>query len=88
MNLCLTCSKDYKLLRGNDVIWQQFVNGIMKADALSCGAVEIPIGGASIAFTATHIAEVQEIFRSEGWGEKAPVRKPIKGNSVDDEVDD
>lgn len=85
LSLCLNCSKDYKLLRNNEIIWQQFVNSIMGANPLSDGTVEILIGGVSVTFTATHLAEIQEIFRNEGWGDKAPKRKPVLGSSESDE---
>lgn len=88
LNLCLNCSKDYKLLRNNEIIWQQFVKSIMGANPLKDGAVEIPIGGESVTFTATHLAEVQEIFRNEGWGDKTPKRKPVLGNSDGNEDDE
>ena len=85
LNLCLECSKDYKLLRNNEVIWQQFVESIMSADVIKEGAITIPIGGESITFTATHLAEVQEIFKNEGWGKNAPVRKPILGSTTEND---
>ena len=88
LNLCLNCSKDYKLLRNNEVIWQQFVKNIMNANIWHLGSIEIPIGGFSITFTATHLAEVQEILKNEGWGEEAPKRKPVLGNSTGDEGED
>ena len=85
LSLCLNCSKDYKLLRNNEIIWEQFVRSIMGANPLSDGVFEISIGGESVTFTATHLAEIQEIFRKEGWGDKAPKRKPVLGNSESDE---
>ena len=85
LNLCLNCSKDYILLRYNDVIWQQFIDNIMAADIRSEGSIDVPIGTGSITFTATHLAEVQEIFRNEGWGDSAPRRIPTKGSSIEDE---
>ncbi len=85
LSLCLTCSKDYTLLRYNDVIWGQFIRTIMTTDVSTSGAHEIPIGDQTITFTATHLAEVQEIFKNQGWGKDAPSRKPQLGKSVDDE---
>lgn len=85
LNLCLTCSKDYTLLRNNDAIWQQFVENIINADVMSGGNVDIPIGAGSITFTATHLAEIQEILKNEGWGSNAPRRKPVKGTSEEDD---
>ena len=85
LSLCLQCSKDYILLRNNNVIWKQFIDCIMNVDVLADSVFEIPIGGKTVTFTATHLAEIQEIFKNEGWGDKAPKRKPIKGKSIDDE---
>ena len=88
LNLCLNCSKDYKLLRNNEVIWQQFLSNIMKINPMTDGSFEVPIGSSSksITFTATHLAEVQEIFKNEGWGANAPKRKPILGQSERDDM--
>ncbi len=85
LSLCLNCSKDYKLLRNNNIIWKQFVNCIMNVNVLADSAFEIPIGGKTVTFTATHLAEIQEIFKNEGWGDRAPRRKPIIGKSIDNE---
>ncbi len=50
--------------------------------------LKFSIGGdETITFTATHLAEIQEIFKNQGWGAKAPKRKPVLGNSVDNEVE-
>ena len=57
----------------------------MGADIRSEGSIDVPIGTGSITFTATHLAEVQEIFRNEGWGDSAPRRIPTKGSSIEDE---
>lgn len=65
LNLCLTCSKDYIYLRNNQVAWQNFVKAIKKADVSKGDNIEIPIGDKTITFTATHLAEIQEIFRLE-----------------------
>ena len=76
LNLCLNCSKDYMVLRHNGVIWRNFINSIMAVNPLDAGLFEIPIGdNNTIAFTATHLAEIQEIFKTEGWGINAPKRK-------------
>ena len=85
--ISITCSKDYILLRHNDILWQSFINQIMAVNPLSAGSFEIPIGALSVTFTATHLAEIQEIFKNQGWGAKAPKRKAVLGNSVDDEVE-
>ncbi len=76
LSLCLQCSKDYILLRNNKAIRQRFVQNIMKADVANVGTCEIGIGeDRSITFTATHLAEIQEIFRQQGWGDNAPRRQ-------------
>ena len=86
--LCLNCSKDYILLRNNEEIWKQFLHRIMGADPMHSGIVEIPLGDGNITFTSVHLAEVQEIFKNEGWGEDAPKRKPKMGHSINDEDED
>ena len=85
LSLCLTCSKDYVFLRYNDVIWSQFIKTLMSTDVSTAGSFEIPIGDQTITFTAIHLAEVQEIFKNQGWGNNAPTRKPKLGSSVEDE---
>lgn len=50
--------------------------------------IEIPIASSTITFTGTHLAEIQEIFNFQGWGENAPKRNPILGNSDGGEEDD
>lgn len=73
--LCPTCSKDYILLRNNKYVWNQFIENIMNMDISEEGRDDVEIGGRSISFTATHLAEIQEIFRNQGYGKNAPVRK-------------
>lgn len=87
LNLCLTCSKDYIFMRYNDIIWNDFITEIMKVNPTGAGKFEIPIGDSTITFTATHLAEVQEIFRVQGWGKKAPKRVPKLGKSIEDQTE-
>ena len=84
-SLCVHCSKDYILLRHSDVVWKNFISQIVSANVMESGVVEIPIADRIIAFTATHLAEIQEIFDAQGWGVTAPKRKPIMGKSEADE---
>ena len=88
LNLCLNCSKDYILRRNNDVLWNKFITAILSANPLGRGTVDIPIGDKTVTFTATHLAEVREILRTEGWGKNAPQRKPELGTSPEDEDPD
>lgn len=63
LSLCLTCSKDYILLRNNKAVWEHFLRDIKEAEIEGEETVEIEIGGEqSICFTGTHIAEIQAIF--------------------------
>lgn len=63
LSLCLTCSKDYILLRNNKAIWEHFLRDIKKAEIEGEETVEIEIGGdQTISFTGVHIAEIQAIF--------------------------
>ena len=86
LNLCLTCSKDYIELRNNNALWGQFIAGIMNTNPMNADCFDIRIGDSTITFTATHLAEVQEILKQEGWGKKAPKRKPKLGDSREDEL--
>lgn len=87
LNLCLNCSKDYIYMRNNDVIWKEFVSSIMNMKISNAGKCEIPMGDKTITFTDMHLAEVQEILRTQGWGNKAPKRFPKLGNSVEDQTE-
>jgi hypothetical protein len=62
LSLCLTCSKDFVLLRNNKTVWQRFIEATKTANVENCGNLEIEIGDKTIAFTATHLAEIQEIL--------------------------
>jgi hypothetical protein len=59
----LTCSKDYILARNNKAIWKRFVEAIEDADVSSKETVEVEMGDKTITFTATHLAEIQEILK-------------------------
>jgi hypothetical protein len=63
LSLCLTCSKDYILARNNKAIWKRFVEAIEDADVSSKETVEVEMGDKTITFTATHLAEIQEILK-------------------------
>lgn len=62
--LCLDCSKRFKLMRGNPDIIKTFYKNIRHADLQSASAIKVPIGNADIRFTQTHLAEIQEILKS------------------------
>jgi hypothetical protein len=85
LSFCLHCSKDYILLRNNEVVWRKFIDEIMSADATEDGVIDISIDNRTISFTATHLAEIQEIFKTQGWGENAPKREPKLGKSEGNE---
>lgn len=87
LNLCLTCSKDYLDLRHNDIIWNNFISCIMRTNVTTSGRYDIPIGDKIISFTATHLAEVQEIFKAQGWPDRTPKRIPKLGKSVEDQTE-
>lgn len=65
LSLCLNCSKDYILLRNNIVIWKRFVVDIQCTEVKELDKVEIKMADRSITFTATHLAEIQEIMQAE-----------------------
>lgn len=85
LTLCLHCSKDYILLRNNEIVWRKFIDEIMSANAMEVGAIDIPIADRTIRFTATHLAEIQEVFKIQGWGKNAPKREPKLGKSEENE---
>lgn len=62
--LCLECSKLFEALRDNPKIREEYIKAICSADVSSAGKIEIPVGHEnSLTFTATHLAEVQEILK-------------------------
>lgn len=61
--LCLECSKRFEALREKEIIRNQYMKAIRFADVTKSGKVEIPIGEETITFTATHLAEVQELLK-------------------------
>lgn len=62
--LCLECSKRFELMRENRSIRDDYLNAIRDAKISDEGKVEIPVGQEDIlTFTATHLAEIQEILR-------------------------
>lgn len=65
LSLCLNCSKDYKLLRNNKCVWEKFIKNILETDVENEETVEVEIGGRTLAFTATHLAEIQTILELE-----------------------
>lgn len=62
LSMCLTCSKDFVLLRNNRAVWERFIQEIKDANVENRSNAEIEIGDRTIAFTATHLAEIQEIL--------------------------
>jgi hypothetical protein len=65
VSLCLDCSKKLKIMRYNSEIMDQFYACIQNADVQSLEAIAIPIGNVDIKFTQTHLAEIQEILKSD-----------------------
>lgn len=63
--LCLECSKRFEALREKDDIREEYLKAIRGAIISQGGKEEIPIGHeVSLTFTATHLAEVQEILKN------------------------
>lgn len=65
--LCLNCSKTFEKLRGIDSVREDFFDALRTADIQSPEPIEIPIGNMYISFTQTHLAEIQEILKSEKY---------------------
>lgn len=63
--LCLECSKKFKIMRQNRGIMEQFYSDVKMSDIQSDEAISVPIGNADIRFTQTHLAEIQEILKSD-----------------------
>ena len=63
LSLCLQCSKDYLLARNNKKVWVDFLNQIENADIANEDTIDIQISEYTITFTATHLAEIQEIIK-------------------------
>ena len=62
--LCLECSKRFEALREKNNIREAYLNEIRSKVIQSEGIVEIPVGRENkLTFTATHLAEVQEILK-------------------------
>ena len=66
LSLCLNCSKDYVIYRNSGTVWKNFITDLMSIDPTTTGLYRIPLGTKELYFTATHIAEVQEIIKVEG----------------------
>ncbi|MBQ4446971.1 MAG: hypothetical protein II897_01585 [Clostridia bacterium] len=61
--LCLECSKKFESMRGDKSTRLDFIESIKKAAISSEGKIAVPIGKKErITFTATHLAEIQEIL--------------------------
>ena len=63
--LCLECSTYFKAYRSNDSKREVFLQRLREADTSDKGIVEINLDDENtITFTATHLAEIQEILES------------------------
>lgn len=63
--LCLECSKQFEQIRANELIMDEFYDHIISAPTDTSEPVAIPIGSCELLFTQTHLAEIQEILRTE-----------------------
>ena len=62
--LCLNCSKYFKSLRASDYKRKAYIEKIKKTDIQNQGNIAISIDtDKAITFTATHLAEIQEILK-------------------------
>ena len=62
--LCLECSKRFEALRDKDNIREGYLKAIRNATISTEGKVQIPVGHEdTLTFTATHLAEVQELLK-------------------------
>lgn len=65
LSLCLTCSKDFIMLRNNETVWKHFIDNMISANVEDVNIVVVEIGDRKLSFTATHLAEIQEIMKLE-----------------------
>lgn len=66
ISLCLECSQYYRAYRDNDAKINDFIERLLQTDADGEGTVEVPLDAEnSLTFTATHLAEIQEILKSD-----------------------
>lgn len=63
ISLCLECSKKFKEMRSNKDLIEQFYKSIESADVSTSEPIDVKIGNATIRFTQTHLAEIQEILK-------------------------
>ena len=61
--LCLECSKYFESLRENVAIRKNYLEEIKRIAIGNRGKIEIHVGPEIITFTATHLAEIQEILK-------------------------
>lgn len=61
--LCLECSKLFEALREKESFRKSYLSEIRNAIIGERGIVEIQVGPKTITFTATHLAEIQEILK-------------------------
>lgn len=62
--LCLECSKRFEALREKRDVREEYLKAICSAGISGEGRIEIPVGDEeTLTFTATHLAEVQELLK-------------------------
>lgn len=63
LSLCPSCATEYRVLRNDDDLMQQFAQNIIAANIAADPCVEL--GEKYIRFTKAHLAEIQEILNLE-----------------------
>ncbi len=61
--LCIKCSKDFESSRYNKDLRRAFLLSLASVDINQQEPIEVGIGDVKISFTATHLAEIQEILK-------------------------
>lgn len=61
--LCPYCAEQYRGLRNDSLIIEEFINNLCEADENQGEPICVSVGPKMINFTATHIAEIKEIQR-------------------------
>lgn len=65
ITLCLECSKKFEKMRSNETTMERFYKSIKSADVNSDEPIDVKIGTDTIRFTQTHLAQIQEILKTD-----------------------
>ena len=80
LHLCSHCAKDFREIRNNKFLREEFEHNLKNADYIDSDVVEVAIPSAneSITFTARHFAYIRKILDVEAKSNRMSTRKKIK----------